>query len=119
MPLLRVAEVARLVRLTATHDAAPDDRNGAVLCDADLAVLGSDATEYAQYAADIRAEYAYIDDENFRAGRIAVLQRLLDRRPLYRTERLRTDREETARRNLQTELALLTAGAADSAAPPT
>ena len=33
----RVAEVERLVRLTAGHDPAPDDVDGAVLCDADLA----------------------------------------------------------------------------------
>ncbi|MFA9565920.1 MAG: HD domain-containing protein, partial [Acidimicrobiales bacterium] len=36
-----VAEVARLVLLTTTHDSGPDDRNGAVLCDADLWILGS------------------------------------------------------------------------------
>ena len=56
-----------------------------MLCDADLAVLGGDATEYAQYAADIREEYAHVDDDAFRAGRIAVLQRLLEKQPLYCT----------------------------------
>jgi predicted metal-dependent HD superfamily phosphohydrolase len=120
MPLQRVAEVARLVRLTATHNSAEEDRNGGVLCDADLAVLGSDATEYAQYAADIRVEYAHVDDEAFRAGRIAVLQRLLERQPFYCTDRFRADREVVVRRNMQAELTLLTAGAADSVAiPPT
>ena len=34
-----VAEVARLVRLTVEHDPAPDDGDGAVLSDADLATL--------------------------------------------------------------------------------
>jgi predicted metal-dependent HD superfamily phosphohydrolase len=120
LPLQRVAEVARLVRLTAAHNPAEEDRNGGVLCDADLAVLGSDAAEYAQYAADIRAEYAHIDDEAFRAGRVAVLQRLLDRQPFYFTHRFRADREAVARRNMQAELTLLIAGAADSVAiPPT
>src|SRR5215472_3820064 len=42
-------EVARLVRLTEGHAPGPDDRNGAVLCDADLAILGSDAGTYARY----------------------------------------------------------------------
>ena len=36
-------EVARLVLVTKTHKVADDDVNGAVLCDADLSVLGSDA----------------------------------------------------------------------------
>jgi predicted metal-dependent HD superfamily phosphohydrolase len=118
VPAQRIAEVARLVRLTKAHDAAAQDRNGGVLCDADLAVLGSDAAEYAQYAADIRAEYAHIDDDTFRAGRIAVLQLLLGKQSLYRTDRFRVDRDATARRNMQTELALLSAGAADSVSTP-
>jgi predicted metal-dependent HD superfamily phosphohydrolase len=116
----RAHEVARLVRLTARHDAGADDRNGRALCDADLAVLGSEATEYARYAAGIREEYAHIDDDTFRTGRIGVLNRLLEKRPLYATVRYRDDREDTARRNMQMELALLTSGAADSVAvPPT
>ena len=43
----QVAEVVRLVELTATHEPAPADANGAVLCDADLAVLGGDPDSYA------------------------------------------------------------------------
>ena len=116
MPAERVAEVARLVRLTATHNPDDHDSNGNVLCDADLAVLGGAATEYAQYAADVREEHADVDDDAFRSGRIAVLQRLLGKQPFYRTKRFRTEREEAARLNIRTELALLTAGAADSVA---
>ena len=37
VPPDRVAEVARLVRLTASHDPIPGDRNGGLLTDADLA----------------------------------------------------------------------------------
>jgi len=39
-------EVARLVLVTKTHEVADDDVNGAVLSDADLSVLGSDAFRY-------------------------------------------------------------------------
>lgn len=41
-----VAEVARLVRLTITHDPAEGDVNGEVLCDADLAILATDEDTY-------------------------------------------------------------------------
>src|SRR5215207_4081399 len=81
----QVAEVVRLVELTATHEPAPDDVNGAVLCDADLAILGGDPAEYATYAAAVRDEYAHIPDDQFRAGRIEVLGRLTAHEPLYRT----------------------------------
>lgn len=40
----KTAEVARLVRLTVTHAPAPDDLNGQVLCDADLAILAAPRT---------------------------------------------------------------------------
>jgi predicted metal-dependent HD superfamily phosphohydrolase len=110
----RVAEVVRLVELTATHDPEPDDTNGAVLCDADLAILGGDAETYAGYAAAVREEYAHVAEEQFRRGRAELLERLLASKPLYRTAVARDRWEEAARRNLRTELALLRGGASAS-----
>ncbi|MEU6714767.1 metal-dependent phosphohydrolase [Nonomuraea sp. NPDC046802] len=108
VPARRIAEVARLVRLTAAHDTlADDDPDGAVLCDADLAVLGSPG--YDAYAAAIRQEYAHIPDELFAKGRAEVLARLLAVPRLYRTARARDLWEERARANLSAELAALTA----------
>lgn len=103
----RVAEVVRLVRLTASHDPAPGDTNGAVLCDADLAVLAGDPDEYAGYAAAVREEYAAVPDDDFRRGRAGVLRALLAQDPLYRTPTGAARWEHAARHNLTTELALL------------
>ncbi|WP_267242654.1 hypothetical protein [Streptomyces sp. PR69] len=102
------AEVARLVRLTVTHAAAEDDANGAVLCDADLAVLASGPEEYAAYAAAVREEYGFVPDDAFRAGRAAVLRQLLDLPQLFRTPYGRSCWERPARANLTAELAELT-----------
>jgi len=107
LPDDRVAEVTRLVRLTILHDPAPGDRNGEVLCDADLAVLAGDPAEYAAYAAAVREEYAFVPDELFRTGRADILLRLLDQPHLFRTPYGRTEWEPVARRNLATELELL------------
>jgi predicted metal-dependent HD superfamily phosphohydrolase len=106
----RVAEVARLVRLTAGHETAPGDRDGEVLCDADLAVLGGSAEEYARYATAIRAEYAEVPDELFRPGRAAVLRGLLELPRLFRTETARARYEARARANLAAEIAALEEG---------
>jgi predicted metal-dependent HD superfamily phosphohydrolase len=103
------AEVARLVRLTVTHDPAEGDRNGEVLCDADLAVLAGDPAAYAAYAAAIREEYGFVPDDDFRAGRAAVLRQLLSLPRLFRTSYGHDHWESTARRNLGTELELLEA----------
>ncbi|MFG3254511.1 hypothetical protein [Streptomyces sp. NPDC048172] len=102
------AETARLVRLTVTHDPSPGDTNGAVLCDADLAVLAGSPEEYARYASDVREEYAFVPDPVFREGRAEVLRQLLAPERLFRTRYGRDNWEHTARRNLSTELELLT-----------
>lgn len=102
-----VDEVARLIRLTITHDPAPGDRNGEVLSDADLAALAVSAECYMRNTAAIRAEYTHIPDEVFRKGRRQVLVSLLEGPGVFRTERARRDWEAAARENLRAEFAAL------------
>jgi predicted metal-dependent HD superfamily phosphohydrolase len=104
----RTAEVARLVRLTVTHDPADDDTDGAVLCDADLAILASPPDAYAAYTAAVREEYAFVPADAFRAGRAAVLRQLLDLPRLFRTPYGEHEWSRPARRNMGDELAALT-----------
>ncbi|MFB6818996.1 hypothetical protein ACFCV8_31105 [Streptomyces sp. NPDC056347] len=101
------AEVARLVRLTVTHDPADGDADGEVLCDADLAVLAGAPEEYAAYAARVREEYGFVPDEAFREGRAAVLRQLLELPRLFRTPYGAEHWEPRARQNLRTERDLL------------
>jgi predicted metal-dependent HD superfamily phosphohydrolase len=102
----RLDEVERLVLLTAGHDPAPGDTNGAVLCDADLAVLAAPPESYAAYASAVRLEYGHLSDQEFTNGRIAVLEHLLALPTLYRTEAA-LPWTDTARANLTAELTLL------------
>jgi predicted metal-dependent HD superfamily phosphohydrolase len=124
VPDERIDEVERLVLLTAAHDAAPDDANGAVLCDADLAVLASPPEAYAAYASAIRTEYGHLPDHVFTAGRIAVLERLLALPVLYRMPAVAAEWTPRARDNITAELALLRtrlgpgSGASGPATPP-
>ena len=107
-PAELIAEVGRLVRLTAGHDPAPGDANGAALCDADLAILGANTDDYARYSEQIRDEYREIPDELFRPGRAAVLRALLDHDTIYWTHAGRELFEEAARRNIEAEIEQLT-----------
>lgn len=109
VPEAVVEEVVRLVLLTTTHDPADGDANGAVLCDADLAVLAGPPEQYAAYASAVREEYGHLDDATFTAGRIAVLEQLLALPRLYRLERTAQLWTEPARANLTVELTLLRA----------
>ncbi|MFC7980417.1 hypothetical protein [Streptomyces sp. NPDC057336] len=115
VPADRTAEVARLVRLTVTHAPAEDDRDGQVLCDADLAILASPPSAYAAYTAAVRQEYHFVPDDAFREGRAAILRQLLDLPTLFHTPHGRREWEATARYNLTGELEMLSPG--EEAAP--
>ena len=109
--------------ITATHAVEPADGNGAVLCDADLAVLAGDPESYAAYAVAVREEYAHVPEPLFRAGRAQVLAGLLAHEVLFRTATGRSWWESAARHNVETELILLSAqagdaGGADAGPPP-
>ncbi len=104
-----VAEVARLVRLTAGHQVSEGDRNGAILCDADLAILAADEQRYADYVAGVRREYAHVPDQAFREGRARVLRQLVEMPSLFHTDHGREQWEAPARDNMARELEELSA----------
>lgn len=104
LPAEDVAEVARLVRLTAKHNPEPHDAAGALLCDADLSVLGGEPEEYARYLAAVREDYAHVGDADFAKGRAAVVRHLLALDPLFHGERAKELWLDAARRNLAAEL---------------
>lgn len=104
-----VAErVAALVLVTADHGA--DDDEARALCDADLAVLAAGPERYRSYVAGVRREYAHVPDEDFRAGRAAVLAGLLARDELFGTAHGRRHWETGARANIAAELEDLRSG---------
>jgi len=98
--------VTRMIRLTAhvTSDMPPGDRDTAALVDADLAILGAGEERYRRYAADIRKEFAWLPDEDYRTGRIAVLERFLSRERIYNHEMIYTEGESRARANMTAEI---------------
>lgn len=97
-------EVARLIRCTAGHDVDDRDTDGAVLVDADLAVLGAAPARYDRYATDVRAEYAHVDDGAWRSGRTALLTGFVGRDHLFHTAEGRRRWDASARANLRREL---------------
>jgi predicted metal-dependent HD superfamily phosphohydrolase len=103
------AEVAELVRRTAGYAQPTDDSRAADarwlrFADADLAVLARPWPDYQRYVAAVRAEYAHVSDELWRAGRSAVLTGILAQPAIYHHE---PAWEGPARGNLAAELASL------------
>ena len=101
-----VQQVRDLVLATRAHDLARDGLDAA-FHDADLWILSAPPQRYAEYTAQVRAEYAAVPDEVFRAGRASVLRPFLERESVYATVVARESWEDRARANLTAELAAL------------
>jgi len=95
--------VAALIRKTKTHD-AEGDADAQVLIDADLAIMGASESAYRIYAEQIRREYAWVSEPEYRMGRRQVLKRFLTRPKIYH---FLHHLEATARRNIAAEIAQL------------
>lgn len=95
--------------LATCHQATAGDPDEALLVDIDLAILASPAPVYARYEADVRAEYAWVAEPLFRAGRARLLHQLLAMPRLYQRDELASDWEKPARKNLAAALARLQA----------
>jgi predicted metal-dependent HD superfamily phosphohydrolase len=66
--------IARLVMATDHREAAPEnDYVADVLLDVDLSILGAEPERFAEYEAQVRAEYSSVSDEDYAVGRGKVL----------------------------------------------
>jgi predicted metal-dependent HD superfamily phosphohydrolase len=108
IPAETLSHVAAMIRAT-VHSAGEVDADTAVLLDADLAILSAEERRYARYAADVRKEYAWVDDTAYRTGRTKVLEGFLNRPRIYRTDRMHAAAEDAARANLRAEIGRLAA----------
>lgn len=102
-------EVLRLIRLTSIHEVSPGDRNGELIADADLAILATEPHVYADYARQVRDEYVFVSDADFRQGRTTILRRFLDRPAIYRMPTTHARWEAQARANITAEIDALAA----------
>lgn len=91
--------VERLIMAT-RHDATPSDADEQLLVDIDLAILGATPERFAEYDAQVRAEYAWVPGFVYRMKRRSVLKAFLARPRLYGTDHFRARYEAQARRNL-------------------
>ena len=101
-----VSDVAALVLATRDHRLV-DIAGAELLLDADLSILGAEPARYDAYSAAIGREYGHIATIDYRRGRVAVLQRLLERDRLYIGPVAYDRWERPARANLLRELGVL------------
>lgn len=102
--------LVRKIIMATTHDRVPLLYEAAVLCDADLAILGAEPEQFDDYECRVREEWAQVPDRLFQEARAAILKRFTRRPWIYMTEYGRQRWENQARTNLHRSLEKLAVG---------
>ena len=87
--------------LATKHNSVPQGIDARLLIDVDLSILGKPAAEFDEYEHNIRREYSWVPENQFRQGRSQILQMFLDRDSIYLTDFFKGKYESQARENLQ------------------
>ena len=104
----RAAERVTALIMATRHVSPPEDPDAQYVVDADLAILGGTPAEFDRYERQVREEYAFRSETEWREGRARILRAFLDRPRIYLTsEFLRF--EGPARANLERSLRHLAA----------
>lgn len=101
------ARAVRELILATRHDSPPEPGDPSFLVDIDLAILGAEPARFDEYEAQIRQEYAWVAEDDFRMSRAEVLRRFASRPSIYATESFRQEFEARARANLARSLGRL------------
>ena len=106
----RAARLRALI-LATRHAASPEEHDARYVVDADLSILGAPPHEFDRYEAQVRREYAFRSETEWREGRARLLRRFLAQPALFLTPEF-AGFEAPARANLARSIARL------DAAPP-
>lgn len=98
-----IEKCRRQILATASHEPVADP-DCQYFTDADLAILGSERTEYLTYINSIQKEYSAFPILIYREGRKNIIRKFLERDRIFQSEYFFEKYESTARGNLRYEL---------------
>jgi len=97
--------VTELIMATC-HAGPPEAPDARYVVDADLSILGAPAAAFDRYERQVRQEYAFVSEPDWRAGRARLLRAFLDRPRIFLTPEF-ASLEGPARANLERSIAAL------------
>lgn len=97
------ARVHALV-LATRHREPPEGNDARLLVDADLSILAAPPDRFAAYEHQIRQEYDWVPEPEFRAAREKFLRGMLARPSIFNDSAMRERHEAHARRNIEESL---------------
>src|SRR5713101_2486213 len=98
-------QVTDLIMATC-HASPPDAPDARYVVDADLSILGASAAEFDRYERQVRQEYAFVSEPDWRTGRARILRVFLDRPRIFLTPEF-ASLEGPARANLESSIEAL------------
>ena len=102
-PIYKIDKVVQYILATKTHESNGDSDLNFFL-DFDLSILGADETIYDIYAQQIRDEFSFYPNFLYNRGRRKVLNAILEKKSIYKTDEFKALLENQARTNIQREL---------------
>jgi predicted metal-dependent HD superfamily phosphohydrolase len=102
-------ERVRALILATRHAAPPEEPDARYVVDADLSILGAAPADFDRYELQVREEYRFRSEAEWRAGRSRLLRGFLDHPRLFLTPEFAVF-EAPARANLARSLARLEVG---------
>ncbi len=91
--------------LATKHDKSARNEDEALIADLDLSILGTSSEAlWRWYCHSIRKEYDSVPTEDYRSGRIAILEKFLQRTRIFQTEFFYDMQEKQARKNILSEI---------------
>jgi predicted metal-dependent HD superfamily phosphohydrolase len=102
--LSEVAERIGDLILATKHKVEPHGADASLFVDVDLSILGASSDRFDEYQRQIRREYGWVPENEFRQGRAKLLRDISAREHIYFTEFFRMRLEATARENLKQSL---------------
>lgn len=103
LPLIQIEKCMKMIMATKDH-AISDEDDINFFTDADLSILGSSRSVYAEYCHNVRKEYVVLPDSIYKVGRKTFLQELLKMPTIFKTDNFYRKYEKTARENIGYEL---------------
>jgi predicted metal-dependent HD superfamily phosphohydrolase len=102
-----LAEIRRLILATGHRGVRIPGDDSSLVTDIDLVIFGADPARFDQYERDIRREYAFAAEDEFRRRRAQILESFLARPAIYAVPVFAERYEERARANLRRSIAAL------------
>lgn len=90
--------------LASQHQTVPTEADAQLMVDIDLTILGQAEIDFDRYETQVRQEYAWVSEADFRAGRSRILESFLAREHIYCTPTFQARYEQSARANLKRSL---------------